>query len=220
MIPLPTSPGLHEIALTVDGIEVLATVSVPARRTKATPLVIALHYAGHGQPHYATGYLSSLVAPGLQGLGAIVIAPDCPDKSWSTARAEKVVLGLVDLAVAAWKIEPLPSGRPRVLLTGYSMGAIGTWRIASRHPERFAVALPVAGRPENVDAMKLPTYVIHGSDDALFPAAAAEHAVEALRARGIESWYAEGAGLGHYDTGRYLQLLTEATPWIAGQLEP
>jgi predicted peptidase len=212
---LPTAPGLHEIALQLDQQRVLATIVLPAAREGARPpLVLALHYAGHGAPHYATGYVTSLVAPGFEGLGAVIVAPDCPDRSWNTELSEKVVLSLLDLAVSAWKIDP-----ERVVLTGYSMGAAGTWWLASRHPDRFEVAVPVAGRPQEVQHIAVPTYAVHGTADRLFPAQDVAQAVLALQGRGVQAHYAPGEGLGHYDTARYVPLIAGALPWISARLQ-
>lgn len=211
---IPTTPGLHEIATESAGVPLELSLSLPDPHDPHPPLVIALHYAGHeGQPHYATGYLTSVVLPGLRDLGAVLLAPDCPDTSWTTDRSERAILGLVDLAVAHWKIDPA-----RVILTGYSMGAIGAWHITSRNPERFAVLLPIAGRPREIDAIRTPTYAIHGTDDALFPASEAEAAIRALTVRGIDAIYAPGPGLGHYETARYAPLLAASLPFLRAHL--
>lgn len=214
---IPTTPGLHEIDLTVGEHSQSISISLPNLPAgQHPPLVIALHYAGHaGQRHYATGYLAGFVQPALASLGAVILAPDCPDASWETERAEEAVLGLIDLAVTSWGVDP-----KRVVLTGYSMGAVGAWRLAERHPERFSVLVPIAGRPQGVDTLRVPTYAIHGTADALFPADAVERATETLRARSIDAHYTPGPGFGHYEMARYIPLLRASVPWLTQHLAP
>ena len=45
--------------------------------------------------------------------------------------------------------------RARILVTGFSLGGRGTWFFATRHPDFFTGAIPIAGRPgdEPLDAL-------------------------------------------------------------------
>lgn len=88
--------------------------------------------------------------------------------------------------IVEWLDDILPTvgGDPqRVVLTGFSMGGIGTWNIACRHPQRFAAFVPLAGVGERapVDAVKSrPAWCFHGSHDAM-PYEPAEHWIADLK---------------------------------------
>jgi len=214
----PLSAGLHELTLAMNDKQHRYTVVLPedpTKRGKKVPVIVALHYGGHGAPHYATGFVRTLIEPGLSSLGAIVIAPDCPADSWAQPVSQAVVLSLLDHAIEAWNGDP-----DRVLVTGYSLGAMGTWALADAHPTRFAAALPVAGNPgKHAATIRVPTYAIHGEKDALIPPAPSAKAIRSLKARGVEAFWVELAALTHYETGRYAPALEAAIPWIQRQLK-
>lgn len=60
----------------------LYTLAIPASYTgdESVPLVLALHYGGHGAPYFGRGVLTGLVEPALRELEAIIVAPDCTGK--------------------------------------------------------------------------------------------------------------------------------------------
>jgi len=73
-----------------------------------------------------------VVMPARQGEG----------KWWSEAESERFVIELVDAALRTFEIDP-----NHVYLTGDSAGGMGTWDVGSRHADRFAWLLPIAGAP-------------------------------------------------------------------------
>lgn len=190
------------------------TIAVPAGYSgdRAVPLVLALHYGGHGTPYYGRDFLTGLVEPALRELGAIIVAPDCTGSDWTQPDSEQDVLDLLDHVEATYKIDP-----SQTLITGYSMGGIGTWYLAARHQDRFAAALPMAATPPSsaLDAAwHIPLYVIHGSQDELFPLGATETAVDHLVTKGVSVELVVLDGVSHYETHRFIQPLQESVPWV------
>ena len=104
------------------------------------PLVIVLHYGGHGAAYYGYEMLLELVLPAYQDLGAILAAPDCPAVSWEHPDSERLILDLIDHLVEEFGADP-----EQVALCGYSMGAIGVWHLLRHHSERFSAG-DVRGR--------------------------------------------------------------------------
>ncbi|MEO0601163.1 MAG: alpha/beta fold hydrolase [Myxococcota bacterium] len=216
---LPTTPGIHALERAVGEATVRFTLSLPkgleAGVGAEVPVVLALHYAGHGAPHYAKPFVEQLVAPGLAKLGAIIVAPDCPGSSWTAPGVEDTVLALLDQIVAETRGDPA-----RVVVTGYSMGGMGTWAFALRHPERFVAAVPVAGRPRRGAPVTVPVYAIHGARDELIDVAPTRQAIDALRKAGREAHIDVVAELTHYEVPSYAPSLAEAVPWLKARLKP
>lgn len=85
-----------------------------------------------------------------------------------------------------WLDKTLPQihGDPaRVVLTGFSMGGIGTWNVACAYPQRFAAFVPLAsvGDFAPVDAVVgRPVWCFHGDRDAM-PWKPASEWIESLR---------------------------------------
>jgi predicted peptidase len=190
------------------------TISIPDgyQPTRPVPLVLALHYGGTVTPYYGKPFLENLVEPALRKLGAIIVAPDCTAGSWTDPRAEADVLALLDHVEKTWAIDP-----SRTLITGYSMGGMGTWALAARHQDRFAAAVIVAGRPqpEIADvAWRIPLYVVHGKEDEVVPLKPTADMVKVLKAKGVKVEFVAVDGLTHYQVPAFVPYLRDAVPWI------
>ena len=161
-------------------------------------------------PYYGESFLRILVLPAFKNSGALLVAPDCPGRGWSEGPSERAVLALLDHAVSRWSVDP-----DRIAVTGFSMGGIGTWFLAEKHPGRFAAAIPVAGRPTGVAEMRVPVYAIHGKRDEVIDWRPTARAVEQLRSRGRTAEIDLVDGPTHYQTARFTRPLARAARWLA-----
>ena len=66
----------------------------------------------------------------------------------------------------------------KVIITGYSNGAIGTWYYSKKHSKLFTAAIPVAGFYKKPSRIKVPMYILHGENDELFNATLVEAAIK------------------------------------------
>jgi len=158
---------------------------------RPNPLVLNMHslsvhhnqYRGGSSPTYRTMYEQV-----GDGLDAIVVTPlgRGPD-GWYEDE------GLVDtLEVWADVAAHYPVDRDRTLVTGYSMGGYGTYRLSTMMPDSFASAVSVVGPPGNgiwaypgsppggatspdwtypqLEATRhIPFWITHGMEDELVP---------------------------------------------------
>ncbi len=88
----------------------------------------------------------------------------------------------------------LPIDPKRIYLTGYSMGAYGTFHLLGREPKRFAAAVPVAGggNPAQVKSYrKVPIWVFHGAKDTTVKVEQSQEMVAALKKVRAEVKYTE-----------------------------
>ncbi len=232
-------PGVPEIRNQVlaldDGNELRYAISAP-RDSSPRPLVLALHYGWQGQlpPGYGRAFLDLLIAPALRELDAIIVAPDCPDSHWTQPRGERALLALIEHVHQTHAVD---SGR--IVVTGFSVGAMGTWFMASRHPDLFSAAIPIAGPPilksvpepfagleeaqrflsePNVDwpaaLHRMPILAIHSRSDELVPFALIDRAVQTLSASGGQVELIALERVGHFETPRYVEDLARAVPWL------
>ncbi|MGD2091777.1 MAG: prolyl oligopeptidase family serine peptidase [Candidatus Aminicenantes bacterium] len=212
---LPKKPGIYEETLTLkSGTLLRYTLSIPGEFSpeQSIPLVMALHYGGDVTPWYSKGYVNILVEPALQKLNAIIVAPDCPGKGWNNPSSEAAVLELLNHIKSHYSID-----EERMLVTGFSMGGIGTWHMVARHPQLFSAAIPMSGTvgQETVKKIKnTPVYVIHSKQDEFFPFKQVEEMVQILKDRGVPVQLQLVDGISHYNTAGFAQYLKEAVPWI------
>ncbi|MCD6352449.1 MAG: prolyl oligopeptidase family serine peptidase [Armatimonadetes bacterium] len=119
-----------------------------------------------------------------------------------------------------------PVDRSRVYISGVSMGGMGAWNMAFRHPGLFAAATPIAGQTDMLtwwqwprdqvapfkkwliewdnpvdlvmNAFGLPVFVQHGADDPLIPAEQSRAIVRLAENLGMKFKYYEYQGEGHF----------------------
>src|SRR5262249_42063894 len=142
------------------------SISVPDSytRAKAIPLVLALHFGG--DPEGAgRAVLEVLVAQGLAGLGAVMVAPDSRGGAWNSAANEHAVNLLLENVLNNYNID-----RKKIAVTGFSMGGTGAWYYGLKYPDRFSAVIPIAGTPPPVISQwRLPVLAIHSRDDEVVP---------------------------------------------------
>jgi predicted peptidase len=207
-----TRPGTHE--LTLPGSERRYTLVIPRGYSgdEPVPLIMSLHFGGPVTPYIGRSLLEQLIEPALDELGAIIVAPDSAANGWANPTAERHVVELLEYIEANYNVD-----KARTLLTGYSMGGMGTWYLAPRRPDLFEAAIPMAGRPEagstGID-WQTPTYVINSRADELIPFERARSAVESLQARGAPIELVAIDGVTHFQIPRYRRYLRAAIPWI------
>jgi predicted esterase len=109
----------------------------------------------------------------------IIIEPQCDPGQWWHACS---VIDLLDEICTKYRVD-----RERLYLTGLSMGGFGTWATAGEFPERFAAMVPICGRGDPSEALRmkdLPIWAFHGAKDPVVPVKDTQDMVEALRAIG------------------------------------
>ena len=211
-------PGMHtETATLPGGGKLMYTISVPPGYDGKTPvpLVVALHYGYDGNtpdPFTGKGMIEAF-APGLEDLGAVVVAPDALGGDWTDAKNESAVVWLTKSVTKSYAIDP-----KKVVVTGYSLGEQGAWFVAGRHQDLFTGAIPVAGEPAGGNLeWKIPVYVIHSEADEIVRIGPARKHAEALKAKGSKVEFKAVSGLTHYQTSRYGPLLKDGVKWLQGQ---
>ncbi len=179
---------------------------------RATPLVIALHGLGANEdsmfdnydrlpPQLAEKHGFLLAAPlgyrrdGFYGSGVMGNADAAARRRGEYS--EKDVLEVLRLMRAAYNVD-----ESRIYLIGHSMGAIGTWSLASKYPQTWAalVAFAGTGSASLADNMKaIPQFVVHGDADNTVNVSGSRNMVGALKKHNATVTYIEVAGGGHSD---------------------
>jgi len=190
------------------------TLAVPPSflADRPCPLILALHYGGPVTPYYGKGFLTQLILPALQNLDAIMVAPDCPGEGWTDPASERAVLALL-LAIQ----KDYPIDRRRLLITGYSMGATGTWHYVFKHPGLFSAAIAVSGMPPKGIVLSdpgTPILAIHSRHDELFPLDAVRRFVRACQSQSLSVQLRVVAGLSHYHFDQFVPALREGAAWV------
>lgn len=232
----PQNPGVHQRVLQLDAnsqLHYALSMPVGYEENKPVPLIVALHFGwgdGSAPPNIGRGYMEILVLPALRPMGAIIVAPDCPASSWANPDSAATVKELVDVMQIEFAIDP-----DRILITGFSLGGMGTWYLASRYPDLFTAAIPMASTPiiaavedddrpqrftgagsiEWPDGMlTMPIFALHGEEDELIRSGPLEEAISELREQGAPAEMMLISGLTHHETMRYVPYLASMVEWL------
>jgi poly(3-hydroxybutyrate) depolymerase len=117
--------------------------------------------------------------------------------------SEKDVMTVLDMMRKEFNVD-----ERRIYIMGHSMGGSGTLYLASKYPEIWAAAAPIAppgaggpGVAESLGKSKLPTFVVQGDADTAVPVAGTRAFIERLKAQNAVYEYLEIPGATHNITG-------------------
>lgn len=178
--------------------------------SRPLPLIVALHGLGATEDSFFEGYGRRL--PRLaEERGYLVVAPlgyrvdggygvrlgggADPAAVRASELSEEDVLRVIDEVRRLYAVDPA-----RIYLMGHSMGAIGTWAIAAKYPERWTALGAFAGFGSTAAAAAtaaIPQFVVHGDADATVTVNGSRMMVAALKGAGAEVVYIEVPGGNH-----------------------
>lgn len=219
---LEINPGINDVRLEslVKGVYWNFRVIAPTNSSPSNlrPLVIALHGASGGSP---TAHLNTecYVEPGLAELDAFIISPNAGNDEWYDGTNQQQVLALVDLATSYWDIDS-----EKTMVMGYSNGGNASWFYADFYADFFSAAIAMASsyNPQRSDGtvpkIEVPMYVIHGSNDELFPVQVTTDFVDLSINAGSTIEYVIAEGLTHYKPCDYVSVLQDGVEWVLAEV--
>lgn len=174
------------------------------------PLVLLLHGSGergddnekqlvHGVPEFVR-------EENRKAYPCFLAVPQCPkSQKWADwvpgprpaqpSEPSRLALELLDSLQKEFSIDT-----KRIYITGISMGGFGTWDLITRHPERFAAAVPICGGGDPAQMAKvanMPIWAFHGGKDTAVKPASSRDLIEALKKAGGSPKYTEYPDVGH-----------------------
>lgn len=143
---------------------------VPENAEKNMPLIVFLHgdgEVGDVEVLQDFGMIHSAREIFGEDFPFIAISPSTRVYSWISGTIPDTLKGLIDTISEECEIDP-----ERIILTGHSRGAIGTWHMVSVYGDYFSAAVPVSGDYEgwlNYDNLSsIPIWTIAGSHDTYY----------------------------------------------------
>ena len=211
--PMPETAGTYDRTLNLeDGQTLRYTLTLPAAlpRDGSQLLVLVLHYGGPPSGFYGRPLIEQLVAPALAELDAIFVAPVTLGGDWTNPDNERAVFALYDELEATYATDAAAR-----VVTGYSMGGVGTWHFITARPDYFMAAIPISGYQTVADtACRTPVYAVHSSADSIFDAAKLRVMIEAHAAAGCDVHAEFIDGVDHFNLAAFGPLIKNTVPWL------
>ncbi|MEK6642751.1 MAG: dienelactone hydrolase family protein [Planctomycetota bacterium] len=179
-------------------------VTLPSKHDadEKTPLLVVLHGAGGNMKETSATWKKV-----ADKANAILLTPQGTIEqgvgfNWGqdTDTVEENVLMAIDKVAGEHKID-----KSKIVLAGFSQGAMMTWGLALRNPDTFCGIIPVAGRCDaksesafsDTDLAKLKAYLILGEDDNEALNESAKSAAKKLEKKGAKVGVTVIRDLGH-----------------------
>lgn len=183
------------------------------------PLVLFLHGAGErgtdNEKQLKHGAQMWLNPVNREQYPAFVLMPQCPpDDYWAyIGRPASLqpsdmpvdvplspLLRILEELLDTWLAKP-EIDKNRIYIMGLSMGGMGTYDLAIRHPDLFAAAIPICGTVNPArftPALKQVKFrIFHGDADNVVPVEGSRAAYRALKELGVDVKYTEFPGCMH-----------------------
>jgi predicted esterase len=133
---------------------------------------------------------------------------------------EGVATAIVGAEERVWRGVVAEAHGRKILVGGFSQGAIIAYALAARHPE-IVSAFPIAGvLPTEIfppsHARMAPVFAMHGTEDTVIPFDDGRRTVAAFRALGGKAELLEFPGVGHEITEGMRNALYEHIEAVAG----
>lgn len=188
-VVLETPNAPYEYAFTVDVPNTIDEVN-------GNPLVLQLH-GGVGGRH-REAHKGTCLLPVFESVNAFVISPNADGVQWYDVYNQEKVFRILQMAFDNWPID-----NAKLVVTGYSDGANGTWFYSEVYPKIFSAGIAMAssyntettkGKARRIET---PLYVIHGSEDELFPVTTTQYWVDRTNGAGSDVTFVVADGLSH-----------------------
>jgi hypothetical protein len=112
-------------------------ISVPLKTDGQTAMPMIVHLAYYSPSITRETWSMGYLRPAARYRAMIGVWPYSVGNTLQRGLGERDVLDVVDEVCALYPVD-----RERIYLTGYSAGGGGCWRVAVRHPQRFAAIAP------------------------------------------------------------------------------
>lgn len=136
---------------------------------------------------------------------------------WYVGLSQADVLHVLAYVEAHWKIDP-----DQIHLAGGSMGGAGTYRLATRFPDRFASGQVTCGmllQEPLGNLLTVPIYATHSDDDPVVSILLDRGSLTTLRQRGAQNIFDEATGFGHA-VWNYTAGNQRSNTWVTHQKRP
>ncbi len=179
------------------------------------PLIVFLHGSGARGADLKWTKIKALpkYLEGGNLIPAYVLVPLCPKNVMWDGVQDKLDVLLDNI------LRDYPIDRDRVVLTGFSMGGLGTWSWATHAPDRFAAIMPVAGSIDTVEneKLKMPIWIISSEADQAVPVVGADQTMKSLKAIGADVQYTRLKDKDHNQVAEFIYQNAATYEWLLAQ---
>ncbi|WP_378187120.1 hypothetical protein ACE939_02055 [Aquimarina sp. W85] len=174
---------------------------------KRYPLFISLHGGVASKNHLK--FSNCLVAPAFSTIESFIFSPSGAWRTWSLTYLQKRIDDFIFLAKQHWPIDP-----DKIVLIGYSNGALAGWERAQDPNTPFSAFILMASSGKTNEIITTPTYVIQGTKDQLFSFKKVQKRITEARKIGSKLTFHSAIDKTHIKACDYVDELSTAVNWL------
>ena len=203
---------IHDIELESDDQRsARATIYLPGEnKLKQQPaLIFILHYAGQPTRFYGRPLLESMFLPVFRKYNAILVAPESINGQWHTEENESFVMTLIESIQEVYKINPA-----KIVIGGYSMGALGTFHFLNSYPDIFSAGIALAGFPSGEMNPTSPVHLLLSKNDEVFEYKCFIPKYDDAKDKGYKISFSNVPAASHYDVQTFPEHFSSIESWL------
>lgn len=211
-VEIPVESGTHDLTVETQSGTLRYSLHLPdsISRDGSQPLILVLHYGGPPSGFYGRPLIEQLILPALGDLNAVMVAPVTLGGDWTNPQNEAAVFDLMSALETGYSTDP-----SRRLITGYSMGGMGTWHFIARHQDYFSAAISISGfTAMDPSACQTPIYALHSRADSIFDAENLQTEIDKLVAAGCDARVDFIDGVDHFNIPAFAPMLKGTLQWV------
>ncbi|WP_106794652.1 dienelactone hydrolase family protein [Aquimarina sp. Aq78] len=175
------------------------------------PVYIVLP-GGVGAKKYPN-FKKDFIIPGIRNKQGIIFSPKISWKRPDERALEQIVIDFVNAARSSYPIDD-----KKIILIGYSNGALQSIKLVKDNDHLFSVLIVVASNFKVLDKIKTPIYVVHGTKDRYFSIKKAYKNVNVAKDLGCNITFVVAEGKNDYGAAQYVDELQESIMQIENNI--
>jgi predicted peptidase len=203
---------IHDIEIeSSDQKRARATIYLPKddKLRQYPALICILHYAGQPTRFYGRPLLESVFLPVFRKYGAILVAPESINGQWHTEENESFIMALIESIQKTYGTDPA-----RIVLGGYSMGALGTFHFLNNYPNIFCAGIALAGFPSGEMNPTSPVHLLLSQNDEVFDYKTFISKYDDLKNKDYKISFSKVPATSHYDVKTFSEHLPKIEGWL------
>jgi predicted peptidase len=147
--------------------------------------------------------------PVFRKYNAILVAPESINGQWRTEENESFIMTLIESIQEVYNNNPA-----KIVIGGYSMGALGTFHFLNSYPNIFSAGIALAGFPSGEMNPPSPVHLLLSQNDEVFDYKRFVPKYDDAKDKGYKISFSNVPAASHYDVQTFSTHFSSIESWL------